>query len=130
MSSINITILVTLFIVMQAIIQSSEKLPEEEVLGNLVDFAYVKHEQKLERGQRKPKKPQPPDEPPPNLPPQNFNVSIDNIGFSMHKIDINLKPDISSGGFDISDGDFLPIVKIQTQYPRREISMQATVNKL
>lgn len=130
MSSINITILVTLFIVMQAIIQSSEKLPEEEVLGNLVDFAYVKHEQKLERGQRKPKKPQPPDEPPPNLPPHNFNVSIDNIGFSMPKIDINLKPDISAGGFFISNSDFLPIVKVQTQYPRREISMQATINKL
>lgn len=129
MSSINITILVTLFIVMQTVIQSSEKLPEEEALGNLVDFVYVKHEQKLERGQRKPKKPQPPDEPAPNLPPQNFNVSINNLGFSMRKIDINLKPDISSGGFGISDGDFLPIVKIQTQYPRREISMQATVNK-
>ncbi len=100
MSSINISILVTLFLVMQAIIQPSEKLPEEEVLGNLV--VHVKHERKLERGQRKPKKPQPPDEPPANLSPQNFNVLIDNIGFSIKKIDINLKPDISGGGFGIS----------------------------
>ncbi len=127
MSSINISILVTLFLVMQAIIQPSEKVPEEDVLGNLV--VHVKHERKLERGQRKPKKPQPPDEPPPNLPPQNFKVSIDNIGFSMHKIDINLIPDIPAGGFGISNSDFLPIVKVQTQYPRREISMLTTVNK-
>ena len=127
MSSINITILITLFLVIQAVIQPSEKVPEEDVLGNLV--VHVKHERMLVRGQRKPKKPQPPDEPPPNLQPQNFNVSIDNIGFSMHKIDINLKPDISGGGFGISDGDFLPIVKVQTQYPRREISMHTTVNK-
>ncbi len=129
MSSINISILVALFLVMQAVIQPSEKVPAEDVLGNLVDFVHVKHERKLERGQRKPKKPQPPDEPLHNLPPQNFNVLIDNIGFSMHKIDINLKPDISGGGFDISDGDFLPIVKVQTQYPRREISMHTAVNK-
>ena len=127
MSSINITILIALFLVRQAIIQPSEKVPEEDVLGNLV--VHVKHERKLERGQRIPKKPQPPNEPPPNLPPQNFNVSIDNIGFSMHKIDINLKPDISGGGFGISNSDFLPIVKVQTQYPRREISMHTTVNK-
>lgn len=129
MSSMNITVLITLFLVMQAVIQPSEKVPEEDVLGNLVDFVHVKHERKLERGQRKPNKPQPPDEPPHNLPPQNFNVSIDNIGFSMHKIDINLKPEFFGGGFGLSDSDFLPIVKIQTQYPRREISMQATVNK-
>ena len=127
MSSINITVFATLFLIMQALIQSSEKVPEEDVRGNLVNFVHVKQERKLETTLRKPKKPQPPYESPPDLPSQNFNVPIDNIGFSMQKIDINLKPVIS--GFSISDGDFLPIVKVQTQYPRREISMHTAVNK-
>ncbi len=95
MSSINITVFVTLFLIMQALIQSSEKVPEEDVLGNLVNFVHVKQERKLERTQRKPKKPPPPNEPPPYLPPQNFNVPIDNTGFSMQQMDISVNVDIS-----------------------------------
>ena len=111
-----------LFYIMQALIQSSEKVPEEDELANLVDFVRVKQEPKLERRQRKPVKPPPPDEPPPNLPPKNFNISIDNTGFSMQQMDIRVNADISSGGFGISDGDYLPIVKVQAQYPRRALS--------
>lgn len=111
-----------LFYIMQALIQSSENVPEEDVLGNLVDFVRVKQEPKLERRQRKPKKPPPPDEPPPNLPPQNFNVSIDNTGFSMQQMDISVNVDISGGGFGISDGDYLPLVKVHAHYPRRAVS--------
>ena len=116
-----------LFYIMQALIQSSEKVPEEDVLGNLVDFVRVKQERKLERRQRKPKRPPPPDEPPPNLPPQKFIFSIDNTGFSMQQMDISVNADISSsGGFGISDGDYLPIVKVRASYPRRALSRRMT----
>ncbi len=115
-----------LFYLMQALIQSSEKVLKEDELANLVDFVRVKQEPKLERRQRKPVKPLPPDEPPPNLPPQNFNVSIDNAGFSMRQIDISVNADISGGGFGISDGDYLPIVKVQAQYPRRALTRRMT----
>ncbi len=84
-TAVGIFVTLFLFYVMQALIQSSEKVLKEDELGNLVDFVRVKQETKLERRQRKLKKPPPPDEPPPNLPPQNFNVSIDNTGFSMQQ---------------------------------------------
>ncbi len=113
-----------LFYIMQALIQSSEKVLKEDVLGNLVDFVRVKQERQLVTRQRKPKKPPPPDEPPPNLPPQNFNISIDNAGFSMQQMDISVNADIFGGGFGISDGDYLPIVKVQPQYPRRAVSRE------
>ncbi len=119
---VGVFVTLFLFYVMQALIQSSEKVLKEDVLGNLVDFVRVKQEPKLERRQRKPKKPPPPDEPPPNLPPQNFNISIDNAGFSMQQMDISVNADISGGVFGISDGDYLPIVKVQAQYPRRALS--------
>ncbi len=123
-TAVGIFVTLFLFYVMQALIQSSEKVLKEDVLGNLVDFVRVKQEPELERRQRKPKKPPPPDEPPPNLPPQNFNISIDNAGFSMQQMDISVNADISGGVFGISDGDYLPIVKVQPQYPRRAVSRE------
>jgi len=121
---VGVFVTLFLFYVMQALIQSSEKVLKEDELGNLVNFVRVKQEPKLERRQRKLKKPPPPDEPPPNLPPQNFNVSIDNAGFSMQQMDISVNADIFGGGFGISDGDYLPIVKVQPQYPRRAVSRE------
>ncbi len=123
---VGVFVTLFLFYVMQALIQSSEKVLKEDVLGNLVDFVRVKQEPKLERRQRKLKKPPPPDEPPPNLPPQNFNISIDNTGFSMQQMDISVSADIFGGGFGISDGDYLPIVKVQAQYPRRALTRRMT----
>ncbi len=123
---VGVFVTLFLFYVMQALIQSSEKVLKEDELGNLVDFVRVKQEPKLERRQRRPKKPPPPDEPPPNLPPQNFNISIDNAGFSMQQMDISVNADISGGGFGISDGDYLPIVKVQAQYPRLAFSRRMT----
>ncbi len=125
-TAVGVFVTVFLFYVMQALIQSSEKVLKEDELANLVDFVRVKQEPKLERRQRKLKKPPPPDEPPPNLQPQNFNVSIDNTGFSMQQMDISVSADIFSGGFGISDGDYLPIVKVQADYPRRALSQRMT----
>ncbi|MCH7742637.1 MAG: energy transducer TonB [Proteobacteria bacterium] len=103
-------------------------------MGNLIDFVHVKQERNasqgltgnLERRQHKSKKPPPPDEPPPNLASQKFNVSIDDTDFSMQQMDISVNADISSGGFGISDGDYLPIVKVQAPYPRRALSRRMT----
>ena len=66
--------------------------------------------------------PPPPDEPPPDIQPQNFNVEVDNAGFSMSNVDLNVNVDVGGGGFGISDGEYLPIVKVSPQYPRRALS--------
>ena len=121
-------IILPLFLVnlMQVPIQSSEMVLEKDVLGNLADSVHVKQERKLERTQRKPKRPLLPDEPPASLTPQNFDISIDNTGFSMQPMDISVRADISGGGFGISNGDYLPIVRVQADYPKRALSRRMT----
>lgn len=119
---VGVFVTLLLFYIMQALIASGEKVLKEGDLFSLVDFVRVKEEQVLERKQRKPKKPPPPDEPPPEIQPQNFNVAVDKAGYSMASLNAAINVDVSGGGFGISDGDYLPIVKVQPVYPRRALS--------
>lgn len=123
---VGIVVTLVLFYIMQALIQGADSALTEDNVGNLVDFVRVKQDQEVEQKQRKPKKPPPPDEPPPDVPPQNFNVAVDNAGFSMAGVDMSVQVDVGGGGFGISDGEYLPIVKVQPQYPRRALSRGMT----
>ena len=44
----------------------------------------------------------------------------------MSNVDMNVGVDVSGGGFGISDGEYLPIVKVQPQYPRRALQRGLT----
>jgi len=123
---VGVFVTLALFYLMQALIQGADSALSDDKIGNLVDFVRVKQDQSVEAKKRKPKKPPPPDEPPPDVPPQNFNVSVDKAGFSMANMDTNVNINVGSGGFGISDGDYLPIVKVQPQYPRRALSRGMT----
>lgn len=122
--SIGIGVFVTLllFYIMQALIQSGKRVLTDDAAGSLVDFVRLKEDQQLQTKKRKPKKPPPPDEPPPDVPPQQFNVAVDNNAYSMSTVDLSLNVSVSGGGFGITDGDYLPIVKVQPVYPRRALS--------
>ena len=119
---VGVIVTLALFYLMQSLISGADSALSEDKIGNLVDFVRVKQDQDVQKKQRKPKKPPPPDEPPPDTPPQNFNVNVDKTGFSMDGLNANIGIDIGSGGFGISDGEYLPIVKVQPQYPRRALS--------
>ena len=119
---VGVVVTLALFYLMQALISGADSALTDDKIGNLVDFVRVKQDQDVQKKQRKPKKPPPPDEPPPETPPQNFNVNVDKTGFSMSGLNANVGIDIGSGGFGISDGEYLPIVKVQPQYPRRALS--------
>ena len=119
---VGVFVTLALFYLMQALIQGADSAITDENSGTLVDFVRVKKDQNLETKKRKPKKPPPPDEPPPDVPPTKFNVSVDKSGFSMSNLDTGVNIDVGGGGFGISDGDYLPIVKVQPQYPRRALS--------
>ncbi len=122
--SLGVGIFVTLllFYIMQALIQSGRSVLNEAGATTIVDFVRLKQEQILETKKRKPKKPPPPDEPPPDIKPQLTSVAIDKAAFSMSKLDVSVSVDVSGGGFGISDGEYLPIVKVQPVYPRRALS--------
>jgi len=48
-------------------------------------------------------------------------VDLPKSGYG-EQLDISVSVNIFGGGFGISDGDYLPIVKVQAQYPRRALS--------
>ena len=122
--SILVGALVTtiLFYIMQMLIASSGSALTDAASGKIVDFVRIKEEQELETKKRQKPKPPPPDEPPPDVPETSFNTAIDSTGFSMSAVDMDVNVQVQGGGFGISDGDYLPIVKVQPVYPRRALS--------
>ncbi|MGI9264453.1 MAG: energy transducer TonB, partial [Gammaproteobacteria bacterium] len=75
------------------------------------------------RKKPKPKKPPTPDQPPPDMPPPQqdaVNPGSQVIGVAP----VSTTTDVSIGGFGlaVSDGDYLPIVKVEPVYPRRAMS--------
>ena len=123
---VGLFVTLALFYLMQALISGGKNALTEDKVGNLVDFVRVKQDQEVQTKQRRPKKPPPPDEPPPDVPPQDFNLKVDQTNFSMNDLNMNVNVDVGGGGFGISDGEYLPIVKVQPQYPRRALSRGLT----
>lgn len=68
--------------------------------------------------QRKPEKLDEPEEPPPPLPQDNLDVEDVADAIQIAAPNLNAKASISIGGFG-GDGEYIPLVKIQPQYPRR-----------
>ncbi|MGK0249389.1 MAG: protein TonB [Oleispira sp.] len=111
------------FWMMQTLISSGNSVVNEESYGRLIEFVDVSQDDDVQTKQRKVNKPPaPPVEPPkPDLPKPSMQAKSANA-FDMGSID--LSPDLNieaglkgSGG----DGDFLPIVKVAPQYPRRAL---------
>lgn len=111
------------FWMMQTLISSGNSVVNEESYGRLIEFVDVSKDDDVQTKQRKVNKPPtPPVEPPkPDLPKPSMQAQSANA-FDMGSID--LSPDLNieaglngSGG----DGDFLPIVKVAPQYPRRAL---------
>lgn len=119
---IGVFVTLLLFYIMQALIQSGKRVLSDDGGSSLVDFVRLKEDQLLQKKERKPKKPPPPDEPPPDVPPQQFNVAVDQSAYSMSTVDLSMNISVTGGGFGITDGDYLPIVKVQPVYPRRALS--------
>ena len=39
-------------------------------------------------------------------------MNVDNTGFNMSNVDLSVDVQVGAGGFGISDGEYLPIVKV------------------
>ena len=115
----------TLFWIMQYLIETADRTLDESDRGALLDFVRVKRQEVVERRQNKPKKPPPPKAPPPEPP----TPKLDDMKPSADKVAISAAPveteiDLSSGGFSlgVGEGDYLPIVKVAPIYPQRALS--------
>ena len=107
-----------LFLIMQAVIASDEAKLDEGAKGKLLELVRLEDDEDIQTKQRKPKPPPPPDEPPPDMPKPDFESSDLSQGVDVGAVDVNVDLSIEGGGFS-SDGEYLPIVKVNPQYPRR-----------
>lgn len=112
-----------LFGLMQILIATGRDAVTDLETGHIVDFVRVKPEETLAKKERKPEKPPQPEQRPPDAPkPQNDNIDPSADAISVAQVPISAELDISSSfGLAVSDGDYLPIVKVSPIYPRRAL---------
>jgi protein TonB len=121
---VSLAVTLSLFWLMQYLIETADRTLNDDGAGNLVDFVRVKRDEAIERRQLKPKKPPQPDTPPPQPP----TPQLDNLDANAEKIAISAVPvetDIEmTGGFSlgVGEGDYLPIVKVAPIYPNRALT--------
>jgi protein TonB len=127
-------------LMMQGLISSGGSVLEENGLGRLVEFVHIKQDDDLQTKVRKPNKPPvAAKEPPkPEMAKPNLDTSHAN-SMDMGSLDIGADLAIDSGlGGGSGDGEYLPIVKVAPQYPRRAaqkgiegyVVLEFTVSKL
>lgn len=110
-----------LIFTMHQLIAANLGAPDEEERIKVADV--VMPEQKIETqyDTSKPDKPDEPETPPPEMPEPEFDQPDldDAISMSAPRASADLKIGGLGGAF--SEGDYLPIVKVQPQYPRRAL---------
>ena len=109
------------FWMMQGLISAGQSVLEQTDYGKLVDFVDVSQDDDLQTKERKPKKPPaPPKEPPkPDMPKPSRDANLANaldIGALDVSADLSIDAGLTGGS---GDGEYLPIVKVAPQYPRR-----------
>ncbi len=112
-----------LLFLMHSLIAANMVAPEEGEESKVADIHMPEREIETQYDTEKPEKPDEPDEPPPDMPEPEFDtpdISPDALNMSAPKVAANLKVG-GIGGFS-SDGEYLPIVKVQPVYPRRALS--------
>ncbi len=109
---------------MQFLIATADKKLDKAKPGQMVDFVRVKKQEVIEKKKPKPKKP-----PPPKMAPEPPKPQLDDVKPDVEKIALSAAPveadvDVDASGFSMgfNDGEMLPIVKVQPQYPRRALS--------
>ena len=111
-----------LFYLMQSLIESGEKAITADNLGNIVEFTRIKEEQIVETRKRRPEPPPLPDEPPKVAKPR-IQTNITETWSNVFK-PLDTTVEVSSSLNFRSDGEYLPILKVQPVYPARALQQE------
>lgn len=121
---------VLLFMLMQSMIMGDEEQPPQADESERIDFIHVeRNEQVRERERQQPEEPEEPEEPPPppEMEVQQEQPPQQNMDFDMPQLDV---PTGISGGAYLGqrgggqgsgDGDVVPIVRVEPQWPREAL---------
>ena len=117
---LSVIVTVMLFYFMQALIDSGEKALTEDKAGQIVDFTRVKEESRVETKRRRPEPPPLPDEPPKVITPRlQADTNPDAWSNQFAALVTNIA--VTSTLNFRSDGEYLPILKVQPNYPQRAL---------
>lgn len=117
-------ITIGLFFLMQSLISGGEGAMSEPVKGSVLDFVRTPEPEQVQEKERKPERPPEPEQPPEDLPQPQMDSSVDSDASSGYDFSANVDAaaDIGNGAsLQASDGEYLPIVKVQATYPRRAL---------
>jgi protein TonB len=111
-----------LLFIMQLLIASGRGGLNEDGNTRIVDFVRVERENIVETKKEKPEKPPEPEKQP-EMPNNNNADNFNNaLAVSMSSPTLSGGLDIGGVGFGVSDGEYLPIVKVAPVYPARAAS--------
>ena len=122
--SIPIGALVTfaLLFVMQVMIATGRDAVSEARSYRVVDFVRVARNEVVETRQSKPERP-PSSSTPPEVPTPDLHDYFEtHMGVTMGTPSIEMAPAAARVGFGATDGEYLPIVKVEPVYPQRALA--------
>jgi protein TonB len=112
----------TLMIIEENLIHSDRSVLSESKNINLTDIVRIRRDVDVVAKERKKVPPPLPDEMPKIKSNLNFDLAINDAEWSMSNVDTSVNQNISMNtGFSLSDGDYLPLVKVAPAYPRRAL---------
>lgn len=129
-----------LFFLMQFLVASGDTRLSDDSGGKIMDMIRINRQEIINKRDRRVEKPPEVEAPPPDVDiPQTRSLrpGAGSVGFE--RISIDATANIGDGGFGaITDGDYLPIVKVAPIYPRRaqergisgEVLLEFTVTAL
>ena len=121
-AAIALGFLVTLGVLftMHTLIATPQSKLDERGNRHFVDFVRVEREETLQRRDRRPEKPTAPEAPPQEtIQPRTDAVEPSEVEVQVPvaPVDVGVEMNVSGLGMMASDGDYLPIVKIEPVYP-------------
>ena len=123
MSAIIVSVGITygLFFLMSTLIATGKNPITEKNIGQVVDFVRIKQDEQVRRIERELEKPDKPETPPPVMPrPQIDPLQVADASINT-QVNFNTQLDINADSLGSGDGDYLPIVKVAPDYPRRAL---------
>ena len=108
-----------LFFIMQLLIASGDTSLQDEEAFRILDMVQQIDDSEVLREERKPEKPPEPEIEPELDIPDVAMLDPSSINVSTATGRVNLDIDLGTGFGAFTDGDYLPIVKVQPLYPRR-----------
>ncbi len=122
-SAVGLAAVVTfgLFFVMQMLVASGNAELKKDTGGKIVDMVRIDREEEILRRDREVEKPPEVEAPPPDIDiPQTQSLRPGATSVAFSTVNVDASANISGGLMGgVTDGDYLPIVKVAPIYPRR-----------